>query len=193
MANQVQARLRGDDYQHLWSWFYVLELLMPQKHVQAVYVEDSSAGSFDDVTIRKTVDVAEPDCFYQIKYHVDQRGEYSTQKLVAFKNSTSSILSKFWNSWKVVSQQRHSRSIELYLLSNWVWSSSDKIKDCISGKDNSIHNKFLAASDRSEIGKLRKIWKDHLETTDDDFKEFINCLRFKLGFDSGKGIRGTSI
>ena len=184
MANQVHARLSGDDYQHLWSWFFVLELLMPRKHVRAVYVEDSSAGSFDDVTVRNKEDVLEPDRFYQIKYHVDQRDEYSTEKLVAFKNGTSSILRKFWNSWKDLRQQTHPRRIELYLLSNWVWSPSDKIKNCISGKDNSIHNKFREESDRSEIGKLRKIWKDHLEACDGDFKEFIKCLRFNLGFDS---------
>lgn len=157
---------------------------MPRKHVRTVCVEDSSAGSFDDVTVRNNADALEPDRFYQIKYHVDQRDEYSTEKLVAFKEGANSILRKFWNSWKVLRQQTHPRRIELYLLSNWVWNPSDKIKNCISGTDNSIHIKFLEESDRSEVGKLRTIWKSHLEACDAEFREFVKCLRFNLGFDS---------
>ncbi|MBA2679925.1 MAG: hypothetical protein H0U76_16200 [Ktedonobacteraceae bacterium] len=34
MANQVAARLQGDDYQHLYAWQFVLELLMPKKNVR---------------------------------------------------------------------------------------------------------------------------------------------------------------
>lgn len=157
---------------------------MPRKHVRTVCVEDSSAGSFDDVTVRNNADALEPDRFYQIKYHVDQRDEYSTEKLVAFKEGANSILRKFWNSWKVLRQQTHPRRIELYLLSNWVWNPSDKIKNCISGTDNSIHIKFLEESDRSEVGKLQTIWKSHLEACDAEFREFVKCLRFNLGFDS---------
>ncbi len=51
MARQVAARLAGDDYQHLFAWMHVLELLMPKRRVAKVVVEDEAAGSADDVTL----------------------------------------------------------------------------------------------------------------------------------------------
>jgi hypothetical protein len=73
MANQVAARLKGDDYQHLYAWQFVLELLMPKRKVRRVTVEDALAGSMDDVTIQHEIGTSIPDGFHQVKYHVDQR------------------------------------------------------------------------------------------------------------------------
>ena len=75
MANQVAARLSGDDYQHLFGWLAALELIMPKRSVWRITVEDSLAGSVDDVTIQHEAGTSIPDEFYQYKYHVDQRGE----------------------------------------------------------------------------------------------------------------------
>ena len=51
MANQTSARLKGDDYQHLYAWWFVLELLVPKEKVRCVTIEDAFAGSMDDVTV----------------------------------------------------------------------------------------------------------------------------------------------
>lgn len=51
MAKQVAARMSGDDYQHLFGWMHVLELLMPKRQVVKVIIEDEKAGSADDVTL----------------------------------------------------------------------------------------------------------------------------------------------
>ena len=47
MANAVAARLKGDEYQHLFAWLHALELLMPQRQVSKVIVEDEKALSAD--------------------------------------------------------------------------------------------------------------------------------------------------
>ena len=52
MAKQVAAIISGIDYQHLYSWFQILELMMPRKQVARVRVEDEDAVSADDVTVR---------------------------------------------------------------------------------------------------------------------------------------------
>jgi hypothetical protein len=183
MANQVAARLSGDDYQHLFAWQFVLELLMPQKNVLHVTVEDAQAGSVDDVTIRHESNSNLPDQFYQIKYHVDHRKEYSTQALIEHKPGEASLLEKFWQTWQFLRGQDSQRNIELRLVSNWTWDAKDKLKSCIDGHDNSVKDEFLTASPRSDLGKLRKLWQSALGATDDDFQSFIKCLRFRLGYD----------
>lgn len=183
MANQVAARLSGDDYQHLFAWQFVLELLMPQKRVRLVTIEDALAGSVDDVTVQHEEDSSLPDQFFQIKYHVDYRSEYSTRALIDHKPTESSLLEKFWRTWKLLGAQAPTREIELRLVSNWTWDAKDKLKSCIDGHDNSVKDEFLTASSRSDIEKLRKLWQSALSASDDEFQSFIKCLRFRLGYD----------
>jgi hypothetical protein len=129
MANQVAARLKGDDYQHLYAWQFVLELLMPSKRVQCVTIEDALAGSVDDVTVQYTPrdtssrlganheDKLTSDMgttrmevvarFYQVKYHVDKRGTYSTEVLLKKDApNEASLLEKFWRTWCLLREQQ---------------------------------------------------------------------------------------
>jgi len=184
MANQVAARLKGDDYQHVYAWQFVLELLMPQKKVRRVTIEDSLAGSMDDVTIQHEVGTSIPDGFHQVKYHVDQRGVYSADFFITpAKPGETSLLGKFWKSWKLLRSQNPDRPIELYLISNWSWDPTDKLRPLIDGHDNSIKEEFFSATLRSDIGKIRKKWQTALEADDADFTAFIRSLRFRHGFD----------
>jgi hypothetical protein len=183
MANQVAARLRGDDYQHLFGWQAALELLMPKRHVWRVTVEDALAGSVDDVTVQHEVGTSMPDEFYQYKYHVDQRGEYSSESLIEKKPNESSLLEKFWRTWQRLRARDPQRAIELHLVSNWTWDAKDKFKSCIDGRDNSIKQDFFTATPRGELGKIRKKWQDALKADEVSFRAFIECLRFRLGFD----------
>lgn len=189
MANQVGARLKGDDYQHLYAWLMMLELKMPSKELQKVAVEDSSAGSADDVTLEYADGAASPNQFYQIKYHVDHRGEYSTDMITSRGDGKSSLLEKMWLTWKMLTDQDPERPVELRLLSNWTWASSDPFRACISGEDNSITDGFFSAGAKSNIGKVREHWRSHLQAPPDDFERFCRCFRLRLGFDCSDELR----
>ena len=76
------------------EWQYVLELKMPRRKVRLVTLEDALAGSVDDVTVQHEGGTHEPDSFYQVKYHVDQREAYSTEALIAHKPGHASLLEK---------------------------------------------------------------------------------------------------
>lgn len=183
MANQVAARLEGDDYQHLLGWYHVLELLMPKKEAAVVSIEDERAGSADDVTIRHAVDSKLANRFFQIKYHRDQRDSYSTLKFIESKHNESSLLEKLFKTWALLKSEHGDRSVEIHLVSNWTWSSADKLKTCFSGQDNGFTKLFFESSQGTDIGKLRNQWAIHLNALSSTFDEFCRSLRFKLGFD----------
>jgi hypothetical protein len=184
MANQVAARLKGDDYQHLYAWQFVLELLMPKEKVRRVTIEDALAGSMDDVTIQYEMGTSIADEFHQVKYHVDQRGAYSTDFLVtSTKPGETSLLRKFWNSWKLLRSQNPNRPIKLYLVSNWSWDHGDKLCRLIDGYDNSIKEEFLSAPLGTVIGNIREKWQLALEADSAEFAVFIRSLHLQLGFD----------
>lgn len=184
MANQVAAILSGEDYQHIYSWLLMLELLMDSKKVDKVIVEDPDAGSVDDVTIHYKEEASLPHKFYQIKYHVDHREQYSSDTFTTTQTENStSLLQKFYRSWQSLKKQYPNKQIELYLLSNWTWNSEDKLKSYVSGENNALKQDFFDESERSYIGKIRKKWQTHLGANEKDFKGFAKCLRFKIGFD----------
>jgi hypothetical protein len=51
MGEQSSRRLKGDDYQHLYSWYELLQLLDPASPYSYGYVEHPDAGAADDVTL----------------------------------------------------------------------------------------------------------------------------------------------
>lgn len=191
MAKQVAARLKGDDYQHLYAWYLTLELLIPSKQVQWVGVEDDDAKAFDDVTVYHEDHSGEPDKFFQIKYHVDQRGEYSTENIISARGKGTSLLEKFWKTWKFLQENNH-KEVILTLVSNWTWDGSDPFKKCISGTDNSIKPQFLKAPD---LVKTRETWRTALglEENDSDFEHFIKSLRIRVGFDCTQDLENRVI
>lgn len=184
MANQAASRLSGDDYQHLYSWQQILQLKMPRRGIHLVTLEAAWAGSVDDVVIHPLPNVGIPSRFYQIKYHVDQRSEYSIDVLLEKKNGGKSLWQKFWETWRLLRAQDSRNLIELYLLSNWTWGSADKFKDFIGDKNNSVNTDFLFAPPNSEAGQIRQRLQSAVQANDDDeFLQFLGSLRFRLGFD----------
>jgi hypothetical protein len=183
VANQVAAIISGIDYQHLYSWFQILELMMPRKQVARVRVEDEDAVSADDVTVRHAAESTAPDRFHQVKYHMNQEGHYSTATLIAHKPKETSLLKKLFKSWQAIRAEQPVRNFEIYLVSNWAWDGADKLKGCIGGTNNSLTQAFFTATDRMDVGKLRKTWKTELGAGDAEFEGFMRSMRFRVGFD----------
>ena len=183
MANQVAAIISGIDYQHLYSWYHVLELMKPRMQVARVRVEDEDAVSADDVTVRHSAESATADRFYQVKYHTSQGGHYSTEHLIAHKPNETSLLKKLFKTWRTIRAEQPERSFEIYLVSNWAWDSADKLKGCIGGPNNSLTQEFFDATPRTDVGKLRKKWETELGADAAEFEAFMRALRFRVGFD----------
>lgn len=180
MGNQSASRLKGDDYQHLISWHHALEILRKPNEEIIVSVESDSSGSYDDVVVDAA---SQPIRFFQIKYHVDHTGQYSTEVLMKHTGNERSLLKKTYDTWNLIKEKNINRKIELTLHSNWTIDPSDKVLQCIDNTNGSVKMTFLLAAATSDIGKKRKAWLDHLGIVDGDenFKNFVDCLRFRLG------------
>jgi SMODS-associated and fused to various effectors sensor domain len=182
MANQVAARLKGDDYQHLFAWLHALELLMPQRFVSRVIVEDAKAVSADDVTLLRDDGAHPPDRYHQIKNHVDYRAGYSIDVLTEHVKNESSLLQKWYRSWVSMIVARPNRPVEIDIVSNWGWVPGDDLAGFVDGQCNGLKEEFFTATAKQKAGKLRAKLADHVGATLVRFDEFARPLRFHFGY-----------
>src|SRR6266566_1791367 len=82
VGEQSASRLGGDDYQHLYSWSQILQLLDPASRHEFAVIEHPKAGAADDITFHPTSNASAPTLYYQIKWHRDYRYQYSFGSLV---------------------------------------------------------------------------------------------------------------
>lgn len=182
MANQVAARLQGDDYQHLYTWFHVLRLLKLKEMVATVVVEDSDAGSIDDVTIQHEPDSSFPDSYHQVKYHVDHRATYSVTSLTEQEKNGASLLRKWHRSWKKLIDYRPNSNVEVHIITTWTWAEDDGLGALVSGQTSALKDDFFSATEESKTGKQRQRIYSHLNGEKEEIERFMRSLRFKFGY-----------
>lgn len=179
MGEQSKTRLDGDDYQHLYSWYELIRLLEEESPYDHGYVEHSGAGAADDVTLHPR-ETASPSRYVQVKYHVDFRKGYGFETFLATTKPTErGLLRKLFESWKKLKELGPS---EIWLVSNW--ACDDELGSVVCGNNWSILQHFFELSERSNLGKSRKTWKEALEASDADFEEFLKSLRLRFSFGS---------
>ncbi len=181
MGEQSSSRLEGDRYQHLFSWHVILDLLEPERGIQSVRVEHPHAGAADDVTVHPHISPGRLPRYYQIKWHVDHRGDYSMAALIERGRGKSSLLEKLWESWRIL-QGTGAGDCEIWLVSNWSSSPNDLLGSLIQGRDYRLDARLLSAAARSSMGNWRRRWREHLGGDAADFAHFYQALRFRLGF-----------
>lgn len=174
MAGQTSAILKGFDYQHLLSWYHILSL-KTSNSIKNIRLENESAGYVDDLTVEKNNGSVD---FYQVKYHV-QGGHYSITSMLAPQGS--SLMEKFWVTWKKLIKDYPKDKIRLILYSNWVYHPDDKILICINGENGHLGESFYGASTQSECGIQKEAWKQAHLADDEDFNEFSRAISFQLG------------
>jgi hypothetical protein len=183
MGNQSSARLEGDRYQHLYSWYLILDLLDSAKGIDHIWLEHPHAGAADDVTVHPARPDEQPTRYYQIKWHVDYRSGYSMTSLVETEGNTSSLLYKLWKSWQLLREQGK-ENIQIWLVSDWATVPNDSLGILIRARDGGIDEEFLTANHPSKLGRSRQLWQEHLAASDADLTTFCRALHFKLGFAS---------
>jgi hypothetical protein len=178
MGEQSAARLAGDDYQHLYSWFELLQLLPPDSPYSHGFVEHPNAGSADDVTLHPQ-NQGRAAKYVQVKFHVDHRAAYSGEKLVQTQAAEArSVLHKLFDSWRLL-KQKEPAGVEVWLVSNWA-STEDLGRFLL--ESYSLSRDFYTGGPKSRAGKIRSLWAKELGATAEELSGFCRALRLRLGF-----------
>jgi SMODS-associated and fused to various effectors sensor domain len=164
------ARLRGDDYQHLFAWYHALRALDPSSGVTGVEVEAVDAGNVDDLVVRRSNGADE---FYQVKYSVDASSPINHDWFVTpTSKGGTSPLTKFWKSWKTLSNHAHAPHLALF--TNRALDLNDPLLKLRDGHLGRLMPRAGEANPGSEAGKRRKAWADHLAVSESDLLEMLS-------------------
>lgn len=186
MANTLEPSWNGNDYQARFFWYHAAALRDDQQqHVVEVTFEADGPKGFDDVVVRYrppgrpsssppgriAVD------FHQVKFHAVQGGRFGYADLIRpeFINATANSLLQGLRSAK----RTASSHAAFHLVTTDRIADDDPLGEIISGKDHSLRldKLFIAGGDRSKFGKVRKLWREHLElATDDELKQVLQGL-----------------
>lgn len=186
LANVVAPRLEGDEYQSLFFWYHAASLLSKDT-IKEIHYESDDVDGVDDLIIYYNslgVDAGGWNSmadYFQIKYHVDNRNRYGSEAIIdpKFIKSQKSLLNRFY----AAHEQIKSMGIDhfrLFLVSNWQWEQNDPLFSEIRDSDGSLPTSFFLQSNRQRIGRIRELWRQHLNIDEQSFVAFAKKLRFQM-------------
>lgn len=178
MGEQSASRLKGDDYQHLYSWHVLLQLLDERGLYDHGYVEHPEAGAADDVALYPVAGSGAAAEYHQVKFHVDHSDSYSFSTLTApMGQSGRSLLQRLFESWRKL---RQSGEVQVWLVSNW--SAAPDLGDYIDGNQNCMSSKFFAEPPGKRLKTVLAQWQQQLGATAEELRAFCRDLRLRLGY-----------
>ncbi|MDU6441836.1 MAG: SAVED domain-containing protein [Pantoea sp.] len=181
MATSVLANWHGHDYQARYFWIQASRLKNPQEDfVAEVSYEADGPKAFDDVITRYNPprrsagsERIQAD-YFQIKYHVTQANSFGFKDLIdpAFISAKSfSILERL----KQAKNTEPANSAFNFVTTDRI-IDADPLGEIISNVDGSIRldKLFDGTGDKSQKGKVRKLWRDHLKlSTDQELEQVL--------------------
>jgi len=175
MATANVARRHGDDFQARLFWLKAASLLDPQSPIISVGYERGPKG-FDDIHVEFDPDRARRDHegkpiykeHIQCKWHTTA-GSFGYADLINpdFINANRfSLLQRAHDAQK--NHALDGLGCQFKLLTNWRLTMDDPLQDLVRKESDSIdlESLFDGTTDRSRMGKVRKLWREHLELND---------------------------
>ncbi|MFZ5894686.1 MAG: SAVED domain-containing protein [Myxococcota bacterium] len=193
---QVAARIEGDVFQGMVFWLHAAMLLRPSSRVARVSIEHDQADGVDDVSVHYAspgISAGGRTCaadYFQVKYHVDRSSEYAADSFcnAAFIGATRSLLQRFYSARSRLGDEGGWH--RLNLISNWQWSSDDKLGPLLrQSEEGALPDRFFSEGPRSDLGKIREVWREHLVLTDKAFTDFARRLRLRVDYLSRPALR----
>ena len=170
------ARIRGDDYQHLFTWVQVAKAIQEGSDVTSIGIEDPDAENADDFTIYKRDGKRE---YYQVKSSVDGRNTMGQEWLTKSSGSGgSSALQRFYKLW---ANEPDGNKPTITLVTNRLPAPADPLLSRRDGRDCTVARALESADMKSGLGGICKKLAEHLGVTKMETVEFFRNLRFVLG------------
>ena len=172
MTRAVVARRQGDDFQARLFWLKSASLLDPESPIIRVAYEKGPRG-FDDLLVEYDRDCAPRDHngqpiyrkYLQCKWHVSA-GAFGYRDLVdpAFISAEkSSFLQRAHEAQRLYAPD--GLGCQFKLITNWRLRHDDPLIELVRMESGAIDLRKLALgkTDRSRMGKVRKLWGKHLD------------------------------
>lgn len=198
MTNAVIPRWHGDNYQARIFWEYALHLLDSDSCIVEVSFEADGPKAFDDVIVkynppvpRSSDDRITAD-YHQVKWHVEYGGRFGYQEFIdpAFIGAqTISLLERLKKAVQNTNNASNFSFVTTYRIKD-----GDPLGDLVSGNDKSIliEKLFDDTTDKSRMGKVRKLWREHLElSSDQELLSIIKGFRVIEGHKSLEELRNS--
>ena len=173
--SRSSTRIRGDDYQHLFTWRQVLDAIVLPNNITKIGIEDPSAGKADDVTVY--MKDGKREC-YQIKYSVDSRQTAGTEWLTkSGRPGKPSMIQEFHRLWTEHGEDKP----EIELVTNRLPPKDDPMMSIIDGMDNTVARHLEHAKPGSKGATTLTKLATHLHVDEDVVVEFLRDVKFTLG------------
>ncbi len=185
----ASAALRaGFDYQDLFAWHRVLELRGDEaESIQWIGIERPENHPVDDVTIIRKPNSPKPSEYWQVKFHVNHRQQYTHLSLARRAGKAKhSLLGNLVRAWRSLSPEWS--PLVVGLLSNWQLSSADSLAPFI-GSEYALTGQFFRPNQQARA--VLECWCREIGCTERDLLPVLQDLRLKLGFVSEAELRET--
>ncbi len=187
MTQAVTVRRDGDTYQARQFWLRAARLLDPASPFTRVGFE-SGPKSFDDIWTEYAAGREPKDSLgaplkrehIQCKWHVSP-GTYGYSDLVnpEFINANArSLLQRARDAQ--LQNAPGGAGAQFKLVTNWQLDRADALNPVISQRSGSIRLDRLygTKTDNSNVGRIRKVWREHLDIDEDELRLVANTLAF---------------
>ncbi|WP_185805425.1 SAVED domain-containing protein [Bacillus canaveralius] len=195
MAGSIKARNLGDEYQALFFWLKVCEMISDYSNISSISFESSEIKSLDDVVIKYKEPVRDRKGqlilaeYYQVKFHMDYRGHITVDNLMdpKFINASKySFLQKVKEAHDILNAS--DKLGNAMFVTPWAIHPDDELAKLklIDALDGSFRMENLFdGKQKSNASKLRKRLREHLGITDDTHLEnVLSRIRIWSNFQS---------
>lgn len=185
---------QGFDYQIQYFLTRALEMLAePEQRITAVEIEHDEAAGVDDVVVYYDANIDDPDRapanaeYIQVKYKTSLTSVLRGTTLVDpnVYGGKSALLEKMARWWQEC-EKRH--DVRLTLVTDADRDPDDPFFRHLSREKGTIAATFLTDA---RVAGLRERWQRVAALSDDDFAQFVRCLRIRAQGDSIESLKAA--
>ncbi len=186
MAKANTSRRQGDEFQAIFFWDQLVNLLIDER-VKKVTFESDQRIFVDDVVVEYTEPLVDDQTgqeyivdAYQCKYHVAKSSIFSADRLIdpKFIKNNQSMLQRLHEAYKKYSAD--GELFRLHVVSSSSWETQDPFCRFLSS-ENYVRLIFYEKGASSAQGKIRTKFMNHLGISETELKCFLDKVRFDLG------------
>jgi hypothetical protein len=174
----IAAPIGGTEYQLLATWCEVLDALRPDVDVASIEIEALGAGNVDDIVVHRK---SGPTRYVQAKHAMRAASPFNTDYLTGIEGTaTASVLQRLLASYRQL-RNTAGEPPAMELITDRLLDSGDALLTTLDHSTGLLTPAAMGGGPKSNLGKARQAWLDHLVCDEATLKELLDHLRFRIG------------